>query len=128
MDNKPCNDDPQSWIDQHQLYSSTSNDSRDGNEIDSTLTQHGNSQSTSDSAVYNNKAPLSTSDSRVYNNNAPLPKEIGCSTLSEDSTPSEESTFHLPKIGIDQHPLYNSMSNELRDREEDNAVTNHAIG
>ena len=98
------------------------NDSRDGNEIDSTLTQHGNSQSTSDSVVYNNKAPLSTLDSGVYNNNTPLPKENGCSTPSEDLTPSEESILNLPQIWIDQHPLYNSMSNESSDR----AVTNHA--
>ena len=111
---------PQIWIDQHPLYSSTSNDSRDGNEIDSTLTQHDNSQSTSDLVVYNNKAPLSTSDLGVYNNKAPLPKENGC------TTPSEESIFHLPQIWINQHPLYNSMSNESRDRKEDNAVTNHA--
>jgi hypothetical protein len=31
-----------------------------------------------------------------------------------------------PQIWIDQHPLYSSMSNDSRDREEDNAVTNHA--
>jgi hypothetical protein len=31
-----------------------------------------------------------------------------------------------PQIWTDQHPLYNSMSNESRDRKEDNAVTNYA--
>ena len=128
MDNKP----PQSWVDQHPLYNSTSNDSRDGHEVDNTVAAAaGNTNHTTpyESSIHHGIHGSScSSNAGQLNNDWGAKPGLVASERATGVTIEREGTVDNkpPQSWVDQHPLYNSPSNDSRDREEDNAVTNHA--